>query len=328
MDPEKTALIVEDALPPQHEVLDHSERRQQKRRRFVRALLFAGAALNLLLFASLAIGHSSNHHYSKIPAIGDWVQGHVPFGSWTCSGRRTVIDSPTHSIDGTYNLYDLLSLRSGSGSISVSVKPQPADPSAPNKPAVFSAWSGSGSIDVDFVAFPDTIPPRQYRTFVTSHSGSISGSYLLGAETEIKSQSGSLEGITLQPVVPESSEDGNAKSVMHLFTSSKSGSHGIRILSPSRPFAADDRNTSVSTGIQAHHSSYSGAQHIEYPAEWEGELVLKSRSGSLNVVGDGVTIIKDEHGIVGRTLVARKGDAGKGRIVCTSASGSIDVQIG
>jgi len=257
---------------------------------------------------------------------------HRPTGSWTCSGRRTVIDSPTHSIDGSYKLYDLLSLRSGSGSISVSVKPQPADPSDPNKPAVFSAWSGSGSIDVDFVAFPDSIPARQYRTFVTSHSGSISGSYLLGAETEIKSQSGSLEGITLQPVVPESSEDTHAKSGMHLYTSSKSGSHGIRILSPSRPFAvdgaADDRNISVWTGFQAHHSSYSGSQHIEYPAEWEGTLVLKSRSGGLNVVGEGVSIIKNEHGIVGRTLVASKGDAGKGRISCTSVSGSIHVQIG
>jgi len=64
--------------------------------------------------------------------------------------REIVVSKGYNSIDGRWPLYDLLSLTTTSGSIAVTIEPQPADPDDPDKPARVILESRTGSITVSF----------------------------------------------------------------------------------------------------------------------------------------------------------------------------------
>lgn len=82
--------------------------------------------------------------------------------------------------------------------------------------------------------------------------------------------------------------------------------------------------------LQARHTTTSASVWLRYPAAWEGDLDLRSLSGSLRARGDGVKIIKDENGFPGINgrLLARKGEEGGQVVLIKSLSGSIDVLVG
>lgn len=62
------------------------------------------------------------------------------------SSRRIVVRESSKSISGSYPLYDLLSIYTGSGSISVSVAPHSASSKDPSQPASLELKSNSGSV--------------------------------------------------------------------------------------------------------------------------------------------------------------------------------------
>jgi hypothetical protein len=66
------------------------------------------------------------------------------------STREIVVDRGTNTIWGRYPLYDLLSLTTTSGTIAITIDPQPADPDYPDKPARVVLQTKSGSIAVSF----------------------------------------------------------------------------------------------------------------------------------------------------------------------------------
>ncbi|KAI1120609.1 hypothetical protein F5Y10DRAFT_258054 [Nemania abortiva] len=64
--------------------------------------------------------------------------------------RRIVLRETSNSISGSYPLYDLLSISTESGSISVAVTPHPASSEDPFQPASLELKSKSGSVHVTF----------------------------------------------------------------------------------------------------------------------------------------------------------------------------------
>jgi hypothetical protein len=248
----------------------------------------------------------------------------VPLSRVTSPSRRVVLHSESNSISGAYPLYDLLSISTRSGSISVAVTPHSAAEDDPYQPAVLKLRSESGSVNMRLPeAFADLThaatqlgaPAREYITTVGTQAGSISGTFPLGARTTLDSHSGGLSGIELV-VMPS-----NTTEPRRLRTASRSGMTDIRIVH-------DDlwagKKEAWWYGMVSEHETHGGSINLEYPGSWAGSIVADSRSGSVSVRGRGVEIIRRENG----KLIARKGAGGNdgGKIFVESRSGSIDLK--
>ncbi|SPQ20337.1 75e0e052-2973-41ec-983c-35fac2ee2d5d [Thermothielavioides terrestris] len=83
--------------------------------------------------------------------------------------------------------------------------------------------------------------------------------------------------------------------------------------------------------LSGSHSTASADIRLRYPVSWEGDLSLASLSGSLQVGGDGVRIVKsriDWPG-VNKQILARKGEKGAGETVTVkSTAGNVLVWVG
>lgn len=245
------------------------------------------------------------------------IRGQIAVAYW--SSRRTHVSTHSGSIEGTYALRDFLQVDSKSGSIDIEVEPKKAaseDPS--DEPADFIAKSKSGSVNVEFPARHDEIgiPERQYRSRIETHSSSVSGRYLLGVSTSIKTHSGSI-GVDVLPV---SASLWNST----LHTYSHSGTTSLSLLGaltevPSHWWNMDS--------IHSKHESSSGSINLEYPSRWEGFIEGRTKSGSINVRGEDVEIITDVHGPDGHRLVARKGIGGS-TLSFKSSSGTVHILVG
>lgn len=218
--------------------------------------------------------------------------------------RHTAIHTTTTPITGSLPLLDSLLLTSASGSIDVSVLPGEADASRP-EPARFTASTRSGSVRAAFETAH--LPRREYRTRVRTVSGAIGGRYVLGAETELGSESGSVRAEVVG--VPM---EGAGRGVLR--TESRSGATEVRV-------------RGAGEGLRAvHESAGSGSVEVVYPGEWEGRVVGESGSGSVRVVGEGF-VVDGEEGGVGKKVTAHKGD-GDGEIEARTGSGSVEVVVG
>lgn len=268
------------------------------------------------------------------------------------TSRSIILRESSNSVSGSYPLYDLLSISTQSGSISIDVTPHSASSEHPSRPATLELSAKSGSIHatisegfVEHLALPDGstvpsdappsyeaavgeqvndrpvkivktpgIPSREYITSVSSQSGSISGSFPLGARTSLESRSGSINGVQLV-VMPM-----NGSSPRELKTSSRDGSQSIRIVE--NDFWAAKKGAWWN-GMLSKHDGRSGSMNIEYPDSWEGKIQVETNSGSIDVTGRGVQIIRKEKGIV----YAQKGD-GDGKVVVYARSGSVNLRFG
>ncbi|KAI8632829.1 hypothetical protein F5Y19DRAFT_419121 [Xylariaceae sp. FL1651] len=246
----------------------------------------------------------------------------------TPDSRRVVIRESSQSVSGSYPLYDLLSIATQSGSISVSVTPHSAPSEDPSHPASLELTSKSGSVhatlshafagdDASFLpwAARPGIPARDYVTSVSAHSGSISGTFPLGIDTWLQSRSGGLGGIEL--VVMPVSTPGSRK----LETVSHGGMQSIRIVDGGFWAAMEEPWWE---GMVSRHESHSGSINVEYPNSWEGTIEVETGSGSASVTGRGVEIIREEQG----RILARKGKGNGGKVVVRAGSGSVNLRFG
>ncbi|SMR42149.1 unnamed protein product [Zymoseptoria tritici ST99CH_1E4] len=241
------------------------------------------------------------------------VSGACKIAHW--SARHTIIETISGSIHGFFDLLDLLSLKTTSGTIGCTVDPKDADPDAP-APAYLSVTSISGTVDV---RLPTTgsLPERDYQTRLETVSSNIRGAFIHGSSTSIHTSSGDVH-IELLPYVMDS------RTVPSIHTSTHSGTTAIRVLPP-QTFPGDSWGK-----LRSEHksSSISGTMHITYPDEWEGLATADSTSGTISIRGRDVKIIGDSKSAGAfRHVVARKGD-GMGRIGVRTVSGTIDVRIG
>ncbi|KAI0977166.1 hypothetical protein F4678DRAFT_468405 [Xylaria arbuscula] len=254
--------------------------------------------------------------------------------------RRIILRSSSQPISGSYPLYDLLSISTESGSISVAVTPQPASPDDPSQPASLKLSSHSGSVHATFsegvldqladrddrseeyyrggsdsTAILPGIAAREYITSVQTQSASISGTFPLGSYTSLDAQSGSISGIDLVVVPTIPSEPRRLK------TTSRDGMQSVRIV--------DDEFWAVAKepwweGMVSRHESHSGSIDVQYPDSWEGTIEVETESGSIHVTGRGVEIIRERWG----KIIARKGRDGGGKVIVRGRSGSVNLRFG
>jgi hypothetical protein len=122
---------------------------------------------------------------------------------------------------------------------------------------------------------------REYRTVVSTRSGSISGTYPLGSNTKLSSRSGSLNSVEL---VVMSSPSNASK---HVETITRDGAQHVRIIEDSffGPLVATGKKDKWWKGMLALHESQSGSVDVVYPDSWEGTGRAESKSGKVRVVG-------------------------------------------
>ncbi|KAK5122293.1 hypothetical protein LTR85_004204 [Meristemomyces frigidus] len=251
------------------------------------------------------------------------IKGHVDMSYW--SSRETNIDIVSGSIHGTYALRDILSVRSHSGSIGVTVLPKEADDKNP-APAEFTGISYSGSVHVAFPTLVSDIPDRDYKTRVESRSSSVSGTYIHGSATSFRTTSGSMQ----VDVLPYASSASVGKSST-LHTESASGSTSLTLLSPTDA-SGSAKYGEPYDGTLAHlhssHKSASGSLHLVYPPEWSGTIEGWTNSGSVKLKGKDVyTYVGGSVGPAGKHLLARKG-YGASKVDFRTKSGSVGLRIG
>jgi DUF4097 and DUF4098 domain-containing protein YvlB len=228
------------------------------------------------------------------------------------SSRRTIIEFISGSIQGTFALRDLLSLKTISGNIDAAVDPKKADPGRV-LPAEFSAVSTSGNVDVQFPTTGD-IPSRDFRARLETVSSSIRGEYIAGSSTSVHSVSGDIDAHLL-PFYTDDQPN-------NIHTDSGSGRTNLNVLPPYF------ENSWPSHASEHRSTSTSGSIGVVYPQLWEGSIDGRTTSGTISIKGRGVKIINDESfGPVLKHVVARKG-SGSGHMGFKTVSGNIDVRVG
>ncbi|GAB1743049.1 hypothetical protein NU219Hw_g8744t1 [Hortaea werneckii] len=236
------------------------------------------------------------------------IRGNVNVAYW--SSRHTIIDVPSGSVHGTYALRDVLSVHTHSGSISITVDPQEADEKHP-APAEFEAISHSGGVHVDFLDY--SLPDREYKTRIETHSGSISGTYVHGSRTAIHTDSGAID-VEIKPYCEEGPSG--------IYTDSGSGSSRLVVGSP---YCDPDSKLS---NLRSQHRSKSGSMEVIYPRQWEGIVEGWSYSGSITLKGrDLEPYSREVISPVGKHVIARKGH-GDSHLSFRTTSGSAKVNIG
>ncbi|GAD94997.1 hypothetical protein PVAR5_3631 [Paecilomyces variotii No. 5] len=305
--------------------------RRQRRRRFRRICLVVSLkllALSTLIFFLLSFSSTCRM----------WRTGH-PGGrpAKASSEREIIIDKGSESIRGRWPLYDLLSLSTNSGSITVNIDPQPADPEHPDKPARVVLKSVSGSIIVSFstphaASMPEVdmqmdvaelkaaqddgavidrhrggdrtdassshLPPRPYELEIQTVSGSIYGRFVFSKSASLQSESGSINGVII-PVVYD-----DLPSNISLSTATVSGHHHIRVTEPfpvSNAGAMSQNHKRLVNNATASHVSHgSGSVNVAYPRSWAGKVSASSGSGSIHLHGKDLELREqDRHHAVG-----------------------------
>lgn len=206
------------------------------------------------------------------------------------------------------------------------------------------------------------LPPREYRVDVHTTSGDIVGAAAFGAAAGFRSTSGTIS-LELLPVldVTLAGVEGGAREV-ELSTSSTSGATDVKVLEPlwvddlvigaAEGLGQEERVRRGYVGMEAPdvavtgggkgkekllrclsgmHTTTSAKIKLRYPASWEGDINLSTLTGTLQVGGEGVKLIKagsDWPG-VNKMLLARKGEEGVGgKVQGRSTSGDVDTWVG
>ena len=222
--------------------------------------------------------------------------------------RKQRVDTGAQSLGGEFELLDLLSIQSTSGSIGINIHPQPADKQNP-VPAELMINSNSGTINVNFAAFD--APERDYRVSVSSRSGSVGGYILHGRNTSISSNSGSID-VQITPYAAKAYESS-------LRTSTMSSTQEISVLSPE-----NEPGVSIK-GMSSSHNSNSGSLTLYYPKEWEGTIEGHTGSGNIQLHGGNLDIIRQNSiSKAGHYVLAKKGK-GNSTLSFQTGSGSVDI---
>jgi hypothetical protein len=247
---------------------------------------------------------SSTAGHIRMPADAD---------AYGLDGRHIDISTTSGSVFGWFPLYDLLRIRSQSGSINIKIGPKPASDADPDATASLQLSTVSGSITA--VAAALSFPSRDYVDVVSTVSGSIRAELPFSSLGRFESKNGFLS-LALWPVL-----DPEAKA--RLTTSSINGYTDL-VLKPPK------WTTTAGAGVLGHlrsdHSSVSGSISLRYPAAWEGTVKADTVSGRQSFRGDGLHVYKEDK-LVGSALEGYKGEGGS-FLTVHSVSGSEDFVVG
>ena len=225
--------------------------------------------------------------------------------------RETNIHVNSGSVTGSYPLYDVLDISTISGSIDIDVEPKDADEDNV-QPAILRLSSKSGSIRA--LTSIASVPARDYQTMLKSLSGGIHATLLHGSHTSLRSLNGRISA-DLYPY-------GHNNTRTDINTHCQSGSTDVTVHSslshptdPIKKLYSDHQGLSGSLNLwypaqwqgTVQGSTLSGSIDLDWDGlrvvkdekkgwikrsveavrgEGEGQLVISSKSGSLNLGGD------------------------------------------
>lgn len=245
------------------------------------------------------------------------------------AGREIILNKGSTAVYGRYPLYDLLNIKTTSGSVNIIVDPQPADPKKPDEPARLIIETEAGAVSVAFLQYSiDTIatfengdtkkvdniidldylktsgatsisqvkgriPYRPYEVEIKTQSGSINGRLVFTTSAKLETQSGYISASFVPVVSPDE--------VVHatLTTATVSGGQDISVGEP-LIIEASDKTYPAGTGemstSSSSHTSQSGSLQIKYPHSWAGHVEAFTKSGWIGLGGDGVEVIEQTQG--------------------------------
>ena len=232
----------------------------------------------------------------------------MPSAIDTLYSRETIIEVTSGFVKGTYALYDLLSIHTTSGSIDINISLKNASASAV-KPAALRLGTSSGSIraHTPSLSARSSVPDRDYQSSIQSSSGSIDVSLVHGTRTSVRSSSGTLSA-SLYPCCANTTRS-------DIDTHVNSGRTQI-VVHPSIVNSTDPLRR-----LYGSYNYLSGRFELSYPPSWEGTVEGVVASGSVDIDWDGLQVVEDRRGWVGRRIKAVKGD-GEGVLKFQGASGS------
>ena len=206
--------------------------------------------------------------------------------------RQQHIDVGADALVGDFDLFDVLAIRSTTGTIDIGVHPQLADKENP-APAELLIDSSAGHVSVNFSAV--NAPERDYRVSIDTRAGAVDGNILHGRTTSISTVSGRIQ----MRITPYASDDYAST----LRTSSVAGEQQISLLSPEKWPHVPIKHMS------SHHTNVAGALILRYPKEWEGTIEGYTRFGNMEVCGEDLHFIR--RGVdsrKGQYVLAKKGE--------------------
>ena len=235
------------------------------------------------------------------------------------NSREIRLRTISGSIKGNYPLNDLLWASSVSGSIDLTISPKNGTKQQPKSAAILECHTLSGSINIDVPNLSSSIPERDYKSQITTNSGSLTASLPHGRQTYLHTSSGSIDA-ALSPISSELSISNRSD----IAISSSSGSVNFR-LSPSLSHPSKPLKY-----LFSRFDLPSGSSKITYPTTWEGKVDGKLGSGSLNVNWPGLEVERDEKSdkeFWGPTRIfeAKKGE-GQGILRFRGRSGSVELR--
>jgi DUF4097 and DUF4098 domain-containing protein YvlB len=234
------------------------------------------------------------------------VAGHVTSETENLDSRKVEVETVSGAISGLYPLADLLSLKTVSGNVKVEIEPKESGPKESD--ATLVVRTTSGNIEAK-TAFLD-IPNRKYNTQIHTVSGSVNGNYLLGVDSNINTASGTIN--------------------TDFYTAGDVAKRSYIINSVSGGIQSTLHDASYKLGdVRSNVQSRSGGVKLQFPAAWEGKIKAQTISGSIDITGDGVKIIKDVSPVphFARVVLAEKGD-GASDVSVETINAAIAVTVG
>jgi DUF4097 and DUF4098 domain-containing protein YvlB len=231
--------------------------------------------------------------------------GSISSESTDLESRRIEVETTSNTISGSFPLYDLLSLKSVSGTVNVDVDPRESGPIERSGVLVIRTFSGS----IQASTATSSIPARNFTTQIHTTSGTVSGSYLLGVASNVNSASGTINA--------------------DFYTAGEVANRSLILSSVSGAIHSTVHDQSYELGtVRSNVHSQSGSVNIQFPAAWEGQIQAETKTGSIGIVGDGVKIIKDISPIpgYGKVVIAEKGD-GYSNLSAQTLNGAINLRI-
>jgi hypothetical protein len=200
----------------------------------------------------------------------------------------------------------------------------------------FSSWasfkSTSGTVSLDLLPVLNSSLAGQtgkegdveLRTYSTSGATDVRVLDPLWFDTSSSTHSGSASDEPLEEIGEEKEKKKGGKATPGYVVLSSASS------SSSSPSVYGSEGAELRC-LYSTHSTTSANIKLRYPESWEGDISLSSLTGSLQVAGEGVKLIKagsDWPG-VNKNVLARKGEKGKGGMLTgKSTSGGVDVFVG
>jgi hypothetical protein len=232
--------------------------------------------------------------------------GSVSSETTQLESKKIEVETTSSVITGHFPLYDLLSLKSVSGDVNVDIKPAESDNKEAAGVLVIRTTSGEIEANTDI----SSIPNRNFTTQVHTVSGTVDGTYLLGSSGNINTVSGSI--------------------LVDLYAAGDIANRSCIINSVSGTVRSTIHDNSYKLGtLRSNVQSRTGGVDLNLPSAWEGQFHGETKTGSVQITGDGVKIIKDVSPLpgFGRVVIAEKGN-GFSYLSVETFSSPISVRVG